>query len=192
MAKARLLAWTDLEMTGTDRHLDWILEIGVVITHVAYPCEEIDCYTAVILPEDPHWSDRMNDFVVDMHTSNGLLSDIESHGQPLREVEQEVLRVLMKHGRPNEYMLAGSGCSHADRPFIETQMPGLNKWLQKPALDVGTLRRALRFAGRGDLDAFGQTFADGNQAHRGLADVRDHLNEWRQYASMFQTLPQET
>ena len=184
-------AWIDLETTGLDKYDDPIIEIGLVVTRVAPPCDEVDSYTAVALPADPHWTDRMNTYVLDMHTRNGLIADIEREGRPLQDIEHEILSVFMRHGRAHNFMLAGSAVGHFDRVFIAEQMPKLNKWLQPPCLDVGVLRRALKFSGRRDLEAYGETFQDGGKPHRGLADVRDHLNEYRQYTSIIQSIPGE-
>jgi len=190
MADPKYFAWIDLETTGIDDRLDPILEIGLIITRTTPPFKTVVAYEAVVAPEG-NWRDRMDDFVLDMHTGNNLLNDIESHGRLLADVEQEVISLLKEHGRPHNYMLAGSGVSHFDRRFIASQMPGLEKWLQYPNMDVGILRRALKFSGRRDLDAFGQTFAiSTDKPHRGLDDVADHLNEWRVYAEIFAAIPQ--
>lgn len=191
MADPLFFAWIDLETTGLDKEDDPIIEVGLVVTRVAQPCDEIDSYTAVSLPDDPFWKDRMDSYVTRMHTVNGLIVDVDSDGRPLRDLDNEVVAVLGKHGKKHNFMLAGSGVSHFDRKFIEAQMPKLNKWLQHPSLDVGTIRRGLNFSGRKDLDAFGQTFHGEAKPHRALADVRDHLNEYRQYGSIFQSIPEE-
>lgn len=188
MAQAKFFFWCDLETTGLDQNHDPIIEIGVVVTEVAPPCVELASYTANILPEDDSWRDRMNTYVTEMHTTNGLLADIESTGKPIREVEIEIIDLLSTIGRPHNFMLAGSGVSHFDRRFIGAQMPGLDKWLQYPSMDVGTVRRGFTFCGRQELTCFGETFAGGDKPHRGLADVRDHLNEWRKYAALFQSI----
>lgn len=193
MSQARFFAWVDLETTGLDEIENPIIEIGLVITEIAPPCRELDSFEAVILPADPEWEMTLNDQVHRMHTVNGLLEDVHAKGRSIRDVEHEILALLMKYGRPHNYMLAGSGVGHFDRRFIKAQMPGFDKWLQHPAMDVGVIRRMLKFCGRADLDAFGQTL-DGaaDKPHRGLPDVRDHINEYRQYASIIESLPKES
>lgn len=190
MAKAKYLAWVDLETTGVDEFADPILEVGLIITSAEPPFDELGTYEAVIDPNPtrfPGWRDRMNDYVTKMHTTNGLLADIASHTAKAPErVQQEMILALASVGREHNFMLAGSGVGHFDRRFLHAQMPEFEGWLQYPNLDVGVIRRAFAFAGRSDLDAFGQTFETKNdKPHRGLADVRDHLNEFRAYATMF-------
>lgn len=191
MPDPRFFAWIDLECTGKNKQEDYIIEFGMIITEVAFPCRELERYEAVILPSDPAWSDHMDAFVRKMHTANGLIRDVELRGRPIGEVENEILSIFMRYGRAHSFMLAGSAVSHYDHQFLAREMPKVNRWLQHPSLDVGTIRRALRFSGRKDLDAFGQTFDGVDKPHRGLADVADHLNEYRQYASMFQMIPKE-
>lgn len=195
MAKAKYLAWVDLETTGVDEFADPILEVGLIITTVEPPFEELTSYEAVIDPNPirfPRWRDRMNDFVTKMHTTNGLLSDISSAAAKSPErVQQEMILALAGVSREHNFMLAGSGVGHFDRRFLHVQMPEFEGWLQYPCLDVGVIRRAFDFAGRKDLNAFGQTFETKNdKPHRGLADVRDHLNEFRTYVNLFASIPE--
>lgn len=191
MADPIYYSWIDLETSGLDERLDPIIEIGLVLTKVAPPCTEVAFFEALIKPEDSTWTDRLDPIVLQMHTDNGLLDEVEANGRPLREVELDIINLLYSLGRPHNFMLAGSGVGHFDRRFIQAQMPGFNKWLQYPCLDVGVFRRGFKFCGRSDLDAFGQTFLGSDKPHRGLADVRDHLNEWRQYASVIQSIERD-
>jgi oligoribonuclease len=194
MAKAKYLAWIDLETTGLSEHDDPIIEVGMVVTASSAPFNEIDAFEVVVEPNPtrfPEWRGRMNGYVRTMHTKNGLLADFAiGLSVPVADAEQQMIEVLSGIGRQHSFMLAGSGVGHFDRKFLQQQMPEFDKWLQYPNLDVGVLRRAFSFSGRGDLDAFGQTFASkGDKPHRGLADVRDHLNEFRAYAELFAAIP---
>lgn len=194
MAKAKYLAWVDLETTGTDEHSDPILEIGLIVTEAERPFDVLGEYEAVVDPDParfPAWRTSMVPFVQEMHTKNGLLADISGgRAKSIRKAEAEATMVLANIGREHQFMLAGSGVGHFDRRFLHAQMPAFEGWLQYPNLDVGVLRRAFMFAGRGDLDAFGRTFeSKDDKPHRGLADVADHLNEWRAYADLFNSIP---
>jgi oligoribonuclease len=194
MARAKYLAWIDLETTGVNEHNDPILEVGMVITNADAPFEELGAYEAVIEPNParfPNWQGLMNSYVTEMHTKNGLIHDITTGAaKSAQKVEQEMILALSAVGREHQFMIAGSGVGHFDRKFLATQMPEFVGWLQYPNLDVGVIRRAFSFSGRSDLDAFGQTFASKNdKPHRGLADVRDHLNEMRAYAELFESIP---
>jgi len=193
MARAKFLAWIDLETTGVDPIQDPILEIGMVVTESKRPFEELTYGSWVIDPSvaGHHlWKDRLGDYVGKMHTDNGLLADISDPdiATSMVAAQEQTVLLLEGIGRPHNFMLAGSGVGHFDRAFIKQQMPVLEKWLQYPNLDVGVIRRALSFAGRSDLDAFGTTFDTDDKPHRGLNDIRDHLAEFRIYSEMFNSI----
>ncbi len=199
MAKSKNLCWIDLETTGLDPNLDPILEVGMIVTVAAPPFVEIATYETAVIPNatrHPNWRASMNGYVTRMHTQNGLLADVDSpSAKPIGQVEQEMIAVLKSIWKGN-FMLSGSGVGHFDYWFLKAQMPEFTKMLQYSTLDVGVMRRAFSYSGRSDLDSFGKTFASkGDKPHRGLADVSDHLNEFRAYAKMFEQItlnPQET
>lgn len=199
MADAKYLLWIDLETTGTDDEADPILEVGLIVTGAKPPFEELAEHSWVINPADGaangSWRGRMDDYVREMHTKNGLLNEVEDPeiAVTMARAQAEVTNLLSTVGRKHNFMLAGSGVGHFDRRFIRRQMPEVEKWLQYPNLDIGVLRRAFRFAGRNDLTAFGTTLAPGatDKPHRGLDDVRDHLAEWRIYSGIFNAIPGE-
>ena len=188
MRHVKYLVWVDLETTGLDPDHHDIIEVGLVLTTASSPFDEIWSLSSCAMPPDLDWESRMGLQVERMHSQNGLLEEVHDHGRSIRDIELEIINALHVVGRPHEFMLAGSGVSHFDRRFIKTQMGGMDKWLQHPSLDVGTIRRALKFSGREDLDGFGMTFNGADKPHRGLADVRDHLNEWRHYAVVFEEI----
>lgn len=189
MAQATHLLWLDLETTGTDETADPILEIGVVLTTAEAPFAELARDSVVIGGGlAPDWRDRMVPVVVEMHTVNGLLEDVAESVIGATDAAQRVIdNVLAPHTRKHAVMLAGSGVGHFDRRFIAAQMPALDGWLQYPCLDVGVLRRAVRFAGRDDLIP-----REGDHSlkpHRALDDVLLHLDEWRHYATIIDNIP---
>ena len=125
----------------------------------------------------------MPEAVVEMHTKNGLFADIEAGlGLPCEVVEGEIIDLLSTFGRKHDFIIAGSGVGHYDKPkVVEEAMPKLDKWLQYPTLDIGVIRRALGFVGRSDLQRAGLTFSGDPRAdkpHRGIDDIKDHHAEW--------------
>jgi oligoribonuclease (3'-5' exoribonuclease) len=188
LAKAKYLTWIDLETSGLGEYSHPILEVGMILTKADAPFEELETYEAVVLPDEAKfstWRSQMNTTVTRMHTKNGLLSDLgTSVAKPIEQVQSEMVAVIAPYGRQHTFMLAGSGVGHFDRKFIDAQLPEFSKWLQYPCLDVGVWRRGIEFAGRPDLVTFGETFTSQGKPHRGLADVQDHLNEWRSYAAL--------
>lgn len=194
MARAKFLIWIDLETTGVHHIDDPILEIGMIVTESTPPFADLAQGSWVVNPSVSgrgDWRGRLGDYVKNMHTENGLLRDVEDVDVAvgLDQAESEITNMLSTIGREHNFMLAGSGVGHFDRRFIESQMPKLAKWLQYPNLDVGVIRRAFSFAKRDDLVEFGTTFEGEDKPHRGLADVRDHLEEFRLYCKIFESIP---
>lgn len=186
-----MLLWVDLEATGS-KDDDPIIEVGALVTDQVAPWDEIESYSSVCKPEDPEWDQGIKDVVVEMHTVNGLFDDVRASSCTLGEIEDDLIEILARNGKRHEFTLAGSGVGHYDRRLIRTQMPRLEKWLRYPNFDIGDVRRLMSFAGRGDLIRAGVSQGqpgEVNKAHRGLADIRDHVAEARKYAEMVQGMP---
>lgn len=199
MPKAKFLFWIDLETSGTDEHADPILEAAWIITTRMHPFDELSHGSLVVEPDKnqwPMWRSRMDPFVLKMHSSNGLLDDIDqstwhsSRGVTITDLQEAIVSHLSLHGNKGEYLIAGSGVSHFDRQMIKAQMPLVNEWLQYPSFDVGVLRRCLESLYYGNQfvgEAYGANIiATSGTAHRAQDDIRDHLNEWRIYSAFFQ------
>lgn len=128
--------------------------------------------------------------VREMHTVNGLIEDVRATDKRVDEIEDDLIAFLGGHGKPGDFTFAGSGIGHYDRRAIKAQMPRFERWLRYPNFDIGDIRRCLAYAGRNDLVRQGVTnVVPGEKAHRGLADVRDHIAEAAAYASLFQAIP---
>lgn len=187
--KARALLWVDLETTGGDEKLDDIIEVGALLTdfelkqiarpfqHVAYPRKSA--------------YDRMmaDDVVRAMHEKNGLLEacrDI-TYSPSLYMVENLMLKWLsdVEHCEPQTLILAGSGVSHFDQRFIQTQMPRVNELLRYATMDIGVVRRFLRMIHM--LPRSGNPERDPKN-HRALDDISLHLEEARQYRNLLQNM----
>lgn len=178
-----MLAWCDLETTGLSPEDDDIVEIAMIVT--GDDGTEKARYEAVVRPEG-EWRSRMGSYVTDMHTKSGLIEEIDS-GKSLATVDAEVAGLLGSIGKHGEFYLAGSGVSHFDHRFIVAKMPLTAEFFRYATFDVGVLRRMLTAAGRDDLVRNGTTYkgdAFHDKPHRSMADIEDHLAEWREYAPM--------
>jgi oligoribonuclease len=187
-----MLLWLDLETTGTDEHVDPILEVGAVITPEEIPFTELGFFQGACVPSNPDWRSIMGDYVLNMHTKNGLLADLATETRTISALEAELIEWMSAYGSKGKFLLAGSGVGHFDRRFIVKQMPRLEKWLRYPNFDIGDVRRLVQFSGRKDLVRSGLTqelAGMDNKAHRGLDDIRDHIAEAAAYGEMFANLP---
>ncbi len=171
-----VLVWCDLEMTGLDPVTNAVIELGVIITGPdLQPRAEYEA--AIWQPEDV--LARMEPFVRDMHSRNGLLERVRKSDTSLRTAEREVSKLVLQHTEYGEGILAGNSI-HTDRTFIARHFPGFDRLLHYRMVDVSSLKILTRSwfpnaPGRSKVD----------QAHTVLSDLRASLGELAFYRHTF-------
>jgi oligoribonuclease len=175
------LIWIDCEMTGLDLRTDALVEIAVLVTDSDLNVigEGVD----VVIRATQAQLDAMNDFVRQMHTSSGLITEIPS-GISLSVAEEKILEYLKSAGtEPGKSPLAGNSVS-VDRNFIARDMPKLNEYLHYRTIDVSSIKElARRWHPK---TYFASPAKTGN--HRALGDIRDSIAELAYYRqSLFVT-----
>ncbi|MEN9622279.1 MAG: hypothetical protein RLZZ307_11 [Actinomycetota bacterium] len=173
------LIWIDCEMTGLDLAADALVEIAVLVTDSELNVigEGIDL---VIHATDGQLA-SMNDFVREMHTSSGLITEIPK-GITVAAAEAQILTYLQSAGtEPGKSPLAGNSVS-VDRNFIARDMRALNDFLHYRTIDVSSIKElARRWYPKTYFAAPAKT---GN--HRALGDIRDSIAELAYYrAALF-------
>ena len=174
----RWLVWVDLETTGLDHDHDYIIEFASVITDfnlkvfghveslVRPPELTIEQLLAVI---------ENDDFINEMHTRNGLKAALKL-GPTLttEKVEESFVYLLKNFGEPQEFLIAGSGVSGFDQPWLDKAMPEASQYWQYRAYDIGVMRRFVRYTlGRFDL------FTKESTHHRSMDDVTEFIDQAR-------------
>jgi oligoribonuclease len=172
---AKAILWVDLETTGSSELEDEIIEVGAILTD--FELVVIGSTEAVCRPTQ-YGYDRLiqNDVVRKMHTDNGLLQELD-RGRDLRAVDEELFKFVRLHVPKGRVILAGSGVSHFDRKFIDSQLWVTAELLTYPTLDIGVVRRFNQKCCGFELQQDGQP----SKNHRAFADIMHHLNEARQY-----------
>lgn len=176
MSQEQRFVWCDLEMTGLDTANNVIIEMGLVITGPDLkPIAEWEA--AVWQPEDA--LERMEPFVKDMHTKNGLLERVRKSDISLRIAEKEATKLLLQHCDYGEGILCGNSI-HTDRSFISRYMPGFDRALHYRMVDVSSLKILTRAwyptaPGRSKVDA----------THTVLSDIRASIGELAYYQQTF-------
>jgi oligoribonuclease len=174
--------WCDLEMTGLDPNQCAIIEMGIVITGGDLkPIAEFE--RAIWQPEDV--LTRMEPFVKEMHTKNGLLERVRKSDVSLRTAEKEATQLISRHIDFGEGILAGNSI-HTDRSFITKFMPGFDRYLHYRMLDVSGLKMLTRAwypnaPGRSKVDA----------SHTVLSDLRASIGELAYYQQTFFKNPKD-
>ena len=168
------LIWIDCEMTGLDLEKDVLVEIAVLVTDSELNVIG-DGVDVVIKATDAQLS-AMNEYVTQMHTASGLITEIPQ-GISAADAEAQVLAYLISSGATEgKSPLAGNSVS-VDRSFIARDMPALNNFLHYRTIDVSSVKElSRRWFPRVYFAAPAKT---GN--HRALGDIKDSIAELKYY-----------
>lgn len=181
----RALLVADLETTGLDIDDDDIIEFAGILTTLHL--DELSRFETLVQPT-VHGMTRLNSntYVREMHTTNGLLTDLAALIPRTLEhtpfwVAQRIVDWLEAQGfYPGEVVLAGSGVSHFDQPKIRRDMRPLADFLAYYTVDVGGMRRTFRWWTGDDL-----TSVNEDKTHRAMDDAECHVSELRQFRHLF-------
>jgi oligoribonuclease len=168
------LIWIDCEMTGLSLESDVLVEIAVLVTDSDLNLigEGVD----VVIKATPEQLAGMNEFVTQMHTDSGLITEIAG-GISLEAAEDAIVAYLESTGTvPGKSPLAGNSVS-VDRNFITRDMPRLTDYLHYRTVDVSSIKElARRWYPKIYFAAPAKT---GN--HRALGDIQDSIEELKYY-----------
>jgi oligoribonuclease len=170
------LIWIDCEMTGLDLAGDALVEIAVLVTDS--DLNVIGDGIDVVIATTPEKLAGMNEFVTQMHTTSGLITQIPN-GTTISKAEDAILAYLETTGTvAGKSPLAGNSVS-VDRNFIARDMPRLNEYLHYRTVDVSSIKElARRWYPKLYFAAPAKT---GN--HRALGDIQDSIAELAYYRS---------
>lgn len=168
------IVWIDCEMTGLSLERDALVEVAVLVTDADLNVLG-DGVDVVIKPPEGA-TDDMDQVVVDMHTSSGLLDELAG-GTTLAEAERIVLEYVRAWvPEPRKAPLAGSSV-HTDRTFLVRDMPELTDHLHYRLIDVSSLKE---LAKRWYPRVYYNTPAK-HGGHRALADIKESIQELKYY-----------
>lgn len=172
---ATVLAWMDLEMTGLDPSVHTIVEIATLVTDddLAIVAEGPD----LVVHQPPEALAAMADVVRQMHTSSGLLTEIERSTLSLASAGEQTLAFLKEHvPEARTVPLCGNSIG-TDRRFLAMWLPEIEGWLHYRSVDVSTVKElARRWYPEEAASAPAKV---GN--HRALDDIRESVAELRHY-----------
>ena len=172
------LIWIDCEMTGLDLEKDVLVEIAVLVTDSDLNVigEGID----LVIAATPEQLAGMNEFVTQMHTNSGLITEIPT-GTSVSAAEDQIIKYLESASTvAGKSPLAGNSVS-VDRSFIARDMPRLNDYLHYRTIDVSSVKELAR---RWNAKVyFNSPAKTGN--HRALGDIQDSIAELAHYRANF-------
>lgn len=168
------LVWIDCEMTGLDLRRDALVELAVLVTdgELNVLGDGVD----VVIKPPAETLEAMEDVVREMHTSSGLLDELDA-GVTIDEAQQQALAYVRAH-IPTERRapLAGSTV-FVDRGFLARDMPELESHMHYRCVDVSGIKELAR---RWYPKVY-YTSPEKLGGHRALADIRDSIKELRYY-----------
>jgi oligoribonuclease len=168
------LVWIDCEMTGLDPIKDELIEVAALVTD--FELNVLGDGLDLVIKPSTEALGQMDAFVHEMHTSSGLLEELEA-GVSIAEAEERLMAYLTEHcpegSRPP---LAGNTVG-TDRVFLARDMPALDGFLHYRVVDVSSIKElARRWYPRAYYSA---PTKRGN--HRALADIQESIEELRYY-----------
>lgn len=177
------LVWIDCEMTGLSLETDALIEVAALVTD--FELNVIGDGIDLVIKPPQAALDQMGDFVTNMHTTSGLLTELDG-GMSLREAEEAVLDYVREHVQePRKAPLAGNSVG-TDRAFLLRDMAELESYLHYRVVDVSSIKELARqWYPRAYYASPDKT---GN--HRALADIQESIEELRYYrAAVFVPQP---
>jgi len=173
-------------MTGLDLGADALVEIAVVVTDSELTV--LDDGVDIVIKPPAAALEQMNDFVTAMHTTSGLITELDS-GVSLAEAEKQALDYIRSWvPDARKAPLAGNSVG-TDKMFLERDMKDLVEHLHYRIVDVSSIKElARRWYPR---VYFASPEKHGGQ--RALADILESIDELRYYrAALFQPQPGPT
>jgi oligoribonuclease len=165
----------DLEMTGLDHDNDVIVEIATIVTD-----DDLNIIAEgpdLVVHADDEALGRMNEVVVNMHTSSGLLEKIKASTITLEEAGAQTLAFIREHvPEPRTVPLCGNSIG-TDRRFLAKWLPEIEEHLHYRSVDVSSVKElAKRWYPSAVNKAPGK-----HGTHRALDDIRESIAELRYY-----------
>ncbi|WP_129658421.1 oligoribonuclease [Rothia uropygialis] len=168
------IVWIDCEMTGLDLERDALIEVAVLITDAELNI--LDDGLDVLIKPRPEALAQMNDFVRNMHTTSGLLDELDE-GLSMSEAEDLVLAHIKKYVPEAGKAQLGGNSIGTDKTFLTRDMPRVIEHLHYRVVDVSTVKElSRRWYPRAYYQAPAKT---GN--HRALGDIKDSIVELQYY-----------
>lgn len=165
----------DLEMTGLDPATEVIVEIATIVTDDELNIVEEGPDLVISQPDDV--LERMDPFVVNMHTTSGLLELIKTSTVSHDEAAAQTLAFIQKYSpEAKKIPLCGNSIG-TDRRFLAKYMPDIENWLHYRCVDVSSVKELVKRWYPGLEHARPNKI----NTHRALDDVRESINELRFY-----------
>ena len=168
------IVWIDCEMTGLSLEHDALIEVAALVTD--FELNQLGDGVDLVIKPSAESLEQMDDFVRTMHTTSGLLEELDG-GTTMQDAQEQVLAYVCEWvPEPRKAPLGGNTVA-TDRGFLARDMPELESHLHYRIIDVSSIKElSRRWYPRA---YFGAPAKSGG--HRALADIRESIAELRYY-----------
>ena len=168
------IVWIDCEMTGLSLEHDALIEVAALITD--FELNQLDDGIDVIIKPPAAALDQMDPFVHEMHTTSGLLDELDG-GTTVEDAQQQVLDHVRRWVPEAGRAPLGGNTVGTDRAFLVRDMPELESHLHYRIIDVSSIKElSRRWYPRVYFNS-----PKKSGGHRALADIRESIAELRYY-----------
>tara|TARA_B110000483_G_scaffold162394_1_gene192457 strand:- start:26 stop:628 length:603 start_codon:yes stop_codon:yes gene_type:complete len=172
------IVWVDCEMTGLEVGVDEICEIAVIVTDEDLkPVHE--GFQVVVKPSRKAMK-NMGEFVTNMHTVSGLITEIPK-GISIKKAEQQVLDYVKQWVTDKGTAPLAGNSIGTDRMFLNRQTPEFDSFLHYRNIDVSSFKEMAR---RWYPKIYFQ-LPKKDVSHRALSDIQESIMELRYYRRVF-------
>ncbi|XOK09018.1 oligoribonuclease [Aquiluna sp. Uisw_065] len=172
------IVWVDCEMTGLEVGVDEICEIAVIVTDEDLkPVHE--GFQVVVKPSRKAMK-NMGEFVTNMHTVSGLITEIPK-GISIKKAEQQVLNYVKQWVTDKGTAPLAGNSIGTDRMFLNRQTPEFDSFLHYRNIDVSSFKEMAR---RWYPKIYFQ-LPKKDVSHRALSDIQESIMELRYYRQVF-------
>jgi oligoribonuclease len=168
------IVWIDCEMTGLSIERDALIEVAALVTD--FELNQLGEGVDLVIKPPAEALEQMDDFVRDMHTTSGLLADLDK-GITLEDAEAQVLAYVREWVPEPRRAPLGGNTVGTDRNFLARDMPDLEAHLHYRIIDVSSIKElSRRWYPRAYFNS-----PKKSGGHRALADIRESIAELRYY-----------
>ena len=168
------IVWIDCEMTGLSLEHDALIEVAALVTD--FELNQLGEGVDLVIKPPAAALEQMDDFVRDMHTTSGLLAELDN-GITLEDAQSQVLAYVREWvPEPRKAPLGGNTVG-TDRNFLARDMADLEAHLHYRIIDVSSIKElSRRWYPRAYFNS-----PKKSGGHRALADIRESIAELRYY-----------
>src|SRR6476660_8593550 len=161
-------------MTGLSLENDALIEVAALVTD--FELNQLGDGIDLVIKPPAEALEQMDDFVRDMHTTSGLLQELDS-GVTREDAQNQVLAYIREWvPEPRKAPLGGNTVG-TDRNFLARDMAELEAHLHYRIIDVSSIKElSRRWYPRAYFNS-----PKKSGGHRALADIRESIAELRYY-----------